>query len=40
MPALNVTRRQINKAMFILDKAFENQLTQKEAGLRKSGAHL
>jgi acetylornithine/N-succinyldiaminopimelate aminotransferase len=34
MPALNVTRRQINKAMFILDKAFENQLKKKEAGLQ------
>lgn len=36
MPALNVTRRQINKAMFILDKAFQMQLTRKEIG---AGAH-
>lgn len=36
MPALNVTKRQINKAIFILDKAIEAQLTKKEA---VSGAH-
>jgi len=34
MPALNVTRRQINKAMFILKKSFENQLNKKEVNLQ------
>ncbi len=34
MPALNVTRRQINKAMFILDKAFESVILSEAKNLQ------
>ena len=38
MPALNVTRRQINKALFILDKVFGNAVST--LAVHKSGDHL
>ena len=36
MPALNVTRRQINKAIFILDKVLENVILSEAKNLQVS----